>query len=698
MKPTIQHSRRGSCATRFLRSLVLVLFGLLVGNSARATETYSYSGPHSLTWTTNGSKYLAITRTGGYDSLIVDASLAGSSKFTLESQTFVAWGDTANDTGYQYDSVRYFYVYFSSSIADTSDAKLVIHDNHHADTISLVGYGTDDRIDYTIQWENGMWDTLGNGKSYANITIDSGSNTTLYGIIYNHRASSINVYLSLSDSAHWQFINNGSGDTLSLNGTSDSAYGRDLDISYNSHGVYRDSVEVTVSCSSPYTQTTSFWIFVTDPRYAPTYYIPTVVAPDFGTVPNDSSVCGTVTITDSTAQPITITAISVGAESGWSSSGMPTLPYTLSAWGEVTFNVCFAPGNYYSGGANWDPISVYYSDSSGLTGSVSEYAKATTQPCITALQGTVPLDEVMAGGYVQATASFVMHKDTVLYGGTGEVMPNGGTVQILSPTLPLNVHTGDTVTFTFRVTPANVVDSAGIGYYDGYYPLELGNCDTDISFTGSETDTTGTDLSLFQNETGLMALTTSNSVTVDTFWFDNNTAAHVLVSSVSLTNSTNFSLVGVLPHSPNDSLASGGEMGVIIQFDGDTNGFYHDSLIVVTDGGWSLPVQHIFNLEAMHTQGTAGVAVPVAISPASISIVPNPASGPVMISVNEAQKANIEIFDLLGNQIVNATEAGTSAYEWNASSMANGIYIVRANGVDKNGSPFVISERMVLNK
>ncbi len=84
------------------------------------------------------------------------------------------WPDTVNDTGWRYDTARGFYVSFSSSIADTSYAKLVIYDNNHSDTISLVGYGMDDRIDYTLRWLNGTWDTTGGGSIVRYYYVQSG--------------------------------------------------------------------------------------------------------------------------------------------------------------------------------------------------------------------------------------------------------------------------------------------------------------------------------------------------------------------------------------------------------------------------------------------------------------------------------------------------------------------------------------------
>ncbi len=691
MKPTIQHPRRPSRA--ILWSLVLVAFGLLAGNSARATTTYLYSGSHSLLWTTNSSKAILVTRTGGYDTLTVDAALTGSSNFTLNTAS-VSWPDSTTDSSYRYDTTLYFLVSFSSLNNDTSYATLILHDDTRSDTILLTGIGTFDSTDFTLAWTEKNF-------TYSN---DSGTtNDSAREEVTNHRSTGISVFAILGDSTYWNIGGSGST-TITLSGNALS----NVQITYKPHGVWHDSTEVYFICTSPYYEYRTVEVYVTDPDYAPQTYAPTVTGPNLGIVANDSTGCGIATIHNATSQAVTITEIQSGYTDGWAFSDLPSTPYSLAAGDSTMFTICFSPTNFLPGTTNADPIDVSYLDSNGQSGTATGYAYGSTPaagPCVRALSDTIQLDEVISGGYVDAYASFVMLEDSTLIGGTGEVYPYGKSVQLLSPSLPMSVSTGDTVTFLFRVIPAG--DSDGSFYnYQGYYPFYLGDCDAEIAFAGSVTDSTNTDLQLFQNETGLMALTSSGSSKIDTFWFDNNESDPVIVTNVQLSQGIHFSIVGELPHSLDDTLISGSSMGVIIQFNGDTNGFYHDSLTVTTEVSGthgkeqitSFSTTHLFNLEAIQTQGSAGVSEPVANSSATISINPNPASGPVTIAVNEAQKATIEVFDILGNQIVNADPMGSSAYEWNASGMANGIYIVRASGVDVNGTPFVISERMVLNK
>jgi hypothetical protein len=548
-----------------LLGVVAVALVLLTGmGSARATTLYSYSGPHTLTWTSNGSKTVAIVRTGGYDAwLVVSASLSGSSKFSI-SPSYAYWEDTASDTAWRYDSTRYFFVSFSSSVADTSYGTLVLRDTlGQSDTIALIGYGTDDGIDFTLRGENAVIDTMFGGVKYADISVDrdSGNASSLAGFIYNHRDVPIDVLIILSDSSHWDVDGNGGSETLSLDAANDHTYGRTFQITYTPHGVYHDSVMVTMSCSSPHSQTTTFWIYVTDPMYAPHYYAPIILGPNLGANIGDN-VCGTVTIfnPDSNAQPITLTAITPASNSYWSWSGLPSLPLTLQPGDSTTFTMCFAPGESYNGQYHPDMITVSYSDTSGLTGSVEGTAYgAVYGSCLESLRSnsdSLKLDEVIYGGYVEATESFIIHSDTELSAGSG-VMYQGGSVQVISPSLPMRVHAGDSVKITFRVTPGSMDSSIyGLGLYYGYIPLYLGGCTGEITFQGDVTDSTSGALQLFSDQTELLALRSSTTTVTKTFDFVNSSGLPERVTSVSLANGSHFSITGYDPHAPVDTLYS----------------------------------------------------------------------------------------------------------------------------------------------
>ncbi|MDP4199369.1 MAG: T9SS type A sorting domain-containing protein [Bacteroidota bacterium] len=669
MKYSIRHIWRGACAM-CLMSLLLVSFMLCTERDARALVTFSYTGSHQLVWTSNGAKTVTINRIGGYTPLSVDAYLSGSKKFSLDYQN-VYWPDSSQDTGYMFP--RYFSVRFSSSANDTSIAYLVLSDSVVRDTIELIGYGTQDSRDFTVS------DTA--LSIFVSDSTQLGGTTSEW--LYNRQSSSIYVVARLSDSTNWDLDGHGGSESILV-----SSFGsRAFNVNYKPHGVYHDNVTITLTCASPYYQQRIVTVQATDNHYAPVSYVPTVTAPDLGEVQPGDSACGTVTISNHTSQAITITYIRASDSTYWSLQFDP-LPFAIPAGGSRTATVCFHPPQGDIGDYAGDRIYVSYRDSNGMTGTVADNAYAHTPAALEAIRDSLRLDDVIVGGYVEATAIFVAHKNLTLAGGSSYVS-GGGSVSIIAPSMPHQMHSGDTVSIRIRVTPS--ADTAG--YYWGYIPLSDTGWSGEIVFQGQSMQSSTSDLQLFPAQSELLALTTSSQVTVDTFWFVNNYsgAVHIPLGGVHLAQGTYFSILGEIPRNVPDTLTSSQKLGVIVQFSGDTNGFYHDSLYIDADYAiQSLPI----NLEAVRTGVPAAVHRVAIAGPAQIWLAPNPALGPVAISIDNAERASIDIFDVLGNRVAVMPNAISSS--WDPTGLSGGIYIIRASGMDQNGDPFAISKRLVL--
>ena len=419
--------------------------------------------------------------------------------------------------------------------------------------------------------------------------------------------------------------------------------------------------------------------------------------------PNEES-CQMFGASNSNADTLWITQVNLTqAGSQWSLQNVASLPMPIPS--KTSYNIgelCALIAD--SGECRLTVVYRYGSNVDSSSETIRGYTRPTQQLCMEPLKDSLKLDELIFGGYVDATASFIMHRDTTLLGITGEVLPIGGTVKILSPSLPMNVHSGDTVTFQFRVKPLGTIDSSGAHYYDyyGYYLFYLGDCSGEITFTGSETDSMNTNLQLFPGQTGLLALKSKTSTVIDTFWFDNNYSTAVRVSAVSLANGTNFHLLGILPHALEDTLSPGNKMGAIIQFDADTNGFYHDSLTITTDvmktykkhETTSAGSSQRFNLEAIRTQA-APAAVEQLSMPAAFTLSPNPARDAVTIGLPNDGTSNVEIYDVLGNLVFRGTEHGSFVWNGtaNGSPGGNGAYIVRVSHGNRVSSQRLMLER-----
>jgi hypothetical protein len=77
----------------------------------------------------------------------------------------------------------------------------------------------------------------------------------------------------------------------------------------------------------------------------------------------------------------------------------------------------------------------------------------------------------------------------------------------------------------------------------------------------------------------------------------------------------------------------------------------------------------------------------------SFTISPNPATDNINIMSSGVRTAEIGIYNLLGKEIASSK---TTTWQWDASSIATGAYIVRIVGESFSGDPFVVSRRIII--
>ncbi len=658
---------------------MLVLCAIAMLGSVRnlqATTTYRYSGSSSVLWTTNSTKNFTIARVGS-GALTVHGALTGSSKFRLYN-TSVYLPDSAHDSLGVYDTVRQFVVAFSSSIADTTYATLILHDSSRADTISLIGFGTADTNDFEASPSN-------------NISLYPP--TTSYGWEYitNHHSTSFTEYAAISGDSGFTIHGHGSSVTINQYG-----YGTDsLRIDYHAYHSGAANGYLHIWTDSGHRTSTYIYLYGYDSTGGggggTTLTAPVITGPALGVVQFGDTACGTVIIRNPNSVPMRITHIvdSAAYDNNWSATGMHSTPFTLAAHDSTTYTLCWTPphNNWFD---SYVSIFASYSDSAGRSsGSAHSYASAHGPSCYTPYPDSIAqMSDVMAGGYIEGVSGFIMHIDSTMV--IADVQMDSGAVTILSPSFPRTVHNGDTVMVHFRVTPSAA--NPPHGTYRGFAEFATGNCYQEFYIRGQVVTNSSDSLGLFADQTELLTLRSDTTSITRTFRFINNSGGREFVTSASLSTGAHFHITGYDPHSPWDTLANGASMGITIQFDADTNGFYRDSLTINTQGGLK---GQVFNLEAIRSQGvSAGVQQIALVSPASLSIVPNPATGPVVIALSNTRRSTLEIFDLLGARIAIVPDA--PSYIWQPGNLPAGSYIIRASGVDANGAQFVISKSLIL--
>ena len=288
----------------------------IVATQARAVNTYSYTGSHSVVYNTTGVKYFTIGRASGTGAFTVHAYLSGSSKFSLYTNT-AYFPDSTKDTTWNLQKA--ITLAFSSSIHDTSIAWLVLADSNHADTIQLTGIGplVKTSPDFTVN------DTF----FYINVRRDSsGTHASALLQIKNELSTSLSLYVSPADSVHFNVDGHG-GETVNLSGNGAA----NVYINYTPHNVSTDRTTVYVTeQSSPY-EKRSITVIVVDSLYMTPTYQPTVsLTKDLGLVYPGDSACGTLLVQNNSPKSMTITNLS-GSDSTtgrWANKNKPSLPLT----------------------------------------------------------------------------------------------------------------------------------------------------------------------------------------------------------------------------------------------------------------------------------------------------------------------------------------------------------------------------------
>jgi hypothetical protein len=247
----------------------------------------------------------------------------------------------------------------------------------------------------------------------------------------------------------------------------------------------------------------------------------------------------------------------------------------------------------------------------------------------------------------------------------------------------VQLHQFDTIPVTVRFAPYEVGTAwAMVEYYQGSYP-------NSPVIIGRAIAASSDSLGLFTPpEESVLTLQTQSSVVTRTFYFTNNSGADLTVTAVSLSSGSHFQITGMIPSTLPALLANGDELAVSVQFNGDTTGFYRDSLIITTEHSL---VSAVFELQALR-QPASRVAGSIA-DEMELTLSPTPAHNELTVRIRASDKVSYELLDLLGARV--AQGSGTGTWKTSLAELPPGSYVLRASGADRNGKPFVASKMFI---
>jgi hypothetical protein len=688
------------------RTLILLVLSSVVAIAAREAQcanTYYVRGSHSHTINASSTETtITLVRTSGRDSADVFPVLVpvkGTGFAVVNDQHF-------NFSRYSFDSTATIDVYFyTQKYHDTSVALLIIPLGSTTDTIRFVG--TDPRFEPPLP--NGscysMW-VWGQNLTLGSLDSSQDPNTYKWDYSWDYTeipggvtpvtgASLKRVHVRIIGDESWYFTTQTSYDpTLGSVGPQELYTNSGFYLGYKSHGVeYDTALVIAESDGGSCSQRDTIVVHMHDRMPAHVWQKLEVGNHDIGEVKIGDTQCIDIPIINTTGKTLTIDSIAVTSyyppDDDWSHS-LPTLPMTLQVGDTTYIHLCYHAIHYNRtppyGTSPITQVGISYSDSVHHQGGVHFTASASTPANITFAQDTIRVNDVMVDGYTDLTFN-IYHQDDS--GKTyGKFLPWLWSEDLLSydewhlMSDSVQLHPFDTIPVTVRFAPYEVGSSwVMVEYFQGSYP-------NSPVIIGRAIEQSKDSLGLFTApEESVLTLKTQASVTTRTFYFTNNSGADLSVTAVTLSTGAHFQITGMTPSTLPAHLAAGDVLAIDVQFSGDTNGFYRDSLIVTTENSLTSTV---FELQALREPASR---VASSTDGTELLLSPTPVDSRLTVRMNNAAKVTYDILDLLGQRVISAT--GSS--EWSASvgHLTAGSYVLRASGIDRAGKPFLTSRMFI---
>jgi hypothetical protein len=559
------------------------------------------------------------------------------------------------------DSAAGFPMRYRPSRGDTSVGYLHITDSMYApDSVMFIGIDTTSTPTWGVNTQ-----ALVMGSYYQ--APDSSSLT-----LYNYSSNEITIDMTMSGSNGIELV--GSGSLTIAASSSSSVVFRYLSHLYNSA-----DATVRLTQSGRAQDVKLYGRKMLPPRDSLYWQL----EQSFNNVQAGDTVCRTVYIVNPFDSSAMVTSFTLPQNSPFYISNSPALPLVLGSHDTLQITLCYIAPN--SGNQTTSSyISMEYEFGGDSARSQLVFLSGSTAPCFeispSYLAFNVLRDSVEIGAVSIANRS----NSTITLDADFD-QAGGGHFEVLT-SMPITIGVNDTATVYIKFTAtgasaqyAKLIFDGGTGCGMEDLALAARIIDTNIVIDSNA-------IGLFGDETRELDFVGDSNFTSVTYRFYNDQADTIKVTSISMKDGTHFSVTDVAPHMPTFKLAQNALMEVTIQFDG-TPGTYTDTLVIVTENNiitLSFPLNAVISSSDVLSSTVGGPQLMVS---------PNPSTGPVAISIANAQTATIEVLDIMGTRLVQLNGVHASL---DRTNMTAGTYFVRASGIGDNGKPFVITQRIVL--
>jgi hypothetical protein len=538
-----------------------------------------------------------------------------------------------------------------------------------------------------------IWDSVNAIDTIYFTGIDTGANSSPWEILsHNSWAGS---YYSLPDSVSLPIRNNSNSAITISASIASGSYGfaasgsqqRSVAANSTSTFVYRfnsssnNSGEATILFQGAgYSDTAHIHAYKSVPPRDSLYHDWEI---EFGTIGVGDTVCRTFTIYNWADTVATLTSFNMLQNSRFYLSNLPSLPLAINPSDSVQITVCFVAST--EAGVNSSGyLTLYYSFGNWqMDGSV--YLHGASESCFRAS------NDVIDFGYVVRDASetrsiYLVNMRNESTTVALSLNPTGQGFEILTSS-PVTIAAYDTAEVEVRYNATGNSASYAKLVMDG----ANGCGQVEAALVGRIDDSTNSNdssaIALYANEERTLDFVGDSIHSTKRYTFYNNQHDPVKIVSVGLKIGTHFTITDIDPSNPEFTLDSGEVMGVTVEFD-ETPGTYTDTLVIATEDGYiaiNFPIHAVIN-------GKAGVGT----SPSSVArmmVTPNPSSGPVNISITDANAASIEVLDIMGKRIARFDGSNATLAR---NDLSAGTYFVRASGVGVDRKPFVMTTRIVI--
>lgn len=647
-----------SLLPRSLRALVLLLALLLVSGTALAQKPYTYSPT---------SHVVLRTSDGSQKTQYVSVKNETHNPLTIH---FFLYGDTTIKFGYAPyhsftiggDSAASFPITYRAWTGDTSHAILYITDSmSFPDTIGFTGIDTG--------YVPPAWQLL---TTNANAGTYYGMPDSVMLSVRNNTNNALTVSASLSGGSYGFAVSGSAQQTIGAGSTSVFTYRYDA-------GNY-SVAEATVNFSGGglYAQASIHGRNANPPQDSLTIQGNL----EFGAILPGDTLCRSFSLYNRFDTAATLTQVSILQNSGYFLSDLPTLPVSIGAHDSLQITVCFVAPEEAGTNSN-SYMNIYYAFGNAQRGA-TVYLHGASLGCFRAHTATLDFGSIPRYDSLTRTVYLVNLRNVSTEVDLSSNPDNSG-FEILTSS-PVTIPALDTVEVQVRFVATGSDRHQAKLVMDG-----RDSCgQVEVALLGSIYDSSvvvdSNSIALYGDGDHILTFEGDSSSLTARFVFFNDQTDTIKIKSITLTQGVHASIANIEPRNPEFRIGPGVGFAVDLLFDGDP-GAYDDTLLIVTETG---AIALTFPMHAV-IHGTAGVSSP-GVSVASMSITPNPSSGPIAITLQDAASATIEVLDIMGTRI--ASFNGNAIFE--RGNLAAGTYFVRASGVGSDRKPFVITTRIVL--